>query len=1280
MCEEPCEAPQEWDNTAGKCMCPEGIEPDVNNQCCKNNLLWSPTADEYLIVNTGCGGCPSGMKEANADNGYDGCCDEDHFYTGNGWPIGGGVFNINACGCYEGSRPSNHHTGCCWNADGTIEKYGISYKADAYYDDNGLTPLEGVVNAEECGCPSGFRERQKWVYEQHESITICCDDDYHAIPNGEGLFDNYDYLPREPYCCKDADDNWMTDTQYCCEEGAGGVWKDGVCCWEGMDGTTMDGHVNLACGCPYPNDSIYNGPEYTGANPEKKNDICCTDNGYGFDVGSGKYVLNYLICGCPEGYHEGDVAGVCCSDANNGKDIAGNDHFEACGCPTQGNEQGTYQNNVCCLNHLTWNGTAYEDLSYGCGCPNGYNMQASLDAVDEGGLACCSENKGRVVYYDGEWHELGFAPVACGCPLADCGFAYDGHQYCRNSDGAAMIEVTNEGNAYIAAPQPQLGDGRCPSFGGYEPVSNSNTELHCCYMKDNVPYSAAFPDGMGGKEVGPDCEGDDVVPNVYPWCCPSGTVYLEENSTCIDADDCTTVSADGAFCDTYCQSADASEECCSAQGGTYFTTDGDAGYCCNGTTDVVTNEISTMCCMYQASKGTADTLECCSDDVLGDVGATSGDQTIWAKNLHEQCCLWKGGTWTERESGAAICCTGGVENRPTRELKCCDTTSEHEQSLTWSDGATGTVCVDNGEIAYVSASVDCADSVRKYCFWSCKEDENFGVTKDGYGECCPSNKYPSEFTGSDGKQHIYCCVQNEHASPFIKNGDGWVRCCPDGKEASYNAGVDYALCCGTDEMSTVYYNTDGEKQAICCPNGQVADNYGTCCNSSDLRESMVREGTSSSPVQVCCSTIEGEETSENKYLFPSDTPKTCFWGCLEDCDCTSWCHVPWTYTNVCDVSTHQCTQRGSLQKENVAIQIDSFNKGKITTQIISAMFEEIRGELTQIAGSNVKIIFSTQYERGISEGLSNAFGFVSAGDKKRIFIDALSCDPSTEDGFYHCLAVIVHENVHRVDNITSPKTRDYQDFLTRIYGGCLTEVHATAEAMIKVKLPHVYNGVCYAEDPFGEVDPDGRCTAYKQDPHVTAYEVPYFTDSHWARFWYDLGKDVDDPAWSGGSSALRCFLEEDWLNSDYGKGYMTKYAKEYEIASVDKVKTMTEALRAKQGVPKPEDVENDIIDELGTLICNKYKNESTLCMSCADFVGNPSVRAAIMGQLKDDAVVYGYTHHNSNIATCQDGGDCTPAEESTHCVIDGDENGDCATPEEFMENISDIPVTEFYTI
>ena len=51
------------------------------------------------------------------------------------------------------------------------------------------------------------------------------------------------------------------------------------------------------CGCPQYNGTNYNGPSYEGAAPTIKNGVCCLDNGYGYDTGLEKYVVNAAACG-----------------------------------------------------------------------------------------------------------------------------------------------------------------------------------------------------------------------------------------------------------------------------------------------------------------------------------------------------------------------------------------------------------------------------------------------------------------------------------------------------------------------------------------------------------------------------------------------------------------------------------------------------------------------------------------------------------------------------------------------------------------------------------------------------------------------------------------------------------------------------------------------------------------------------------------------------------------------------------------------------------------------
>ena len=240
-----------------------------------------------------------------------------------------------------------------------------------------------------------------------------------------------------------------------------------------------------------------------------------------------------------------------------------------------------------------------------------------------------------------------------------------------------------------------------------------------------------------------------------------------------------------------------------------------------------------------------------------------------------------------------------------------------------------------------------------------------------------------------------------------------------------------------DGQEYVYLEYDDGALGSCCPSGQVPDSASRCCVEGNIKKGKASDGTDA---HLCCNEIRGSKTSSTPHLF-SDTMGVCYYGCLTNAECTgfTWFGLANTYNNMCDLADHQCKEKQSLSLANLTVNLDGFDSGRISTSVISQMFELIRPQLTAVAGSDVKVVFDTKYQ---DPEFSHANGYVYCGDTKTIHINSLACNPSTEDGFYHCLAIIIHENVHRVDNILAPEVMDYNGLLARVYGGSLTEMHA----------------------------------------------------------------------------------------------------------------------------------------------------------------------------------------------------------------------------------------------
>ncbi|MBQ3695526.1 MAG: hypothetical protein II938_00950 [Alphaproteobacteria bacterium] len=991
---------------------------------------------------------------------------------------------------------------------------------------------------------------------------------------------------------------------------------------------------------------------------EKDGKKYCCNNGGEWDPnshnGNGEYdKVNIPVCDCYGTPAQNGYSG-CCSggyydDGYNRRDVNGNTHWSFSGqnakaCPGQcsvGTYTGSGLNAACCdengLDVVKDQLFGRSEFSKSAVCCSSNNY-ACVDDSNEATCKCCGE-KAKYSTSNGEYccgDETGYEYDSEDNHICQCcpqGYA------CREEKGdAAMCCDVNGTGKNVAGALDMINCG-CPytnkdNYDGPATDEPAQFKNDTCCLSTGYGYDATSEKYVLNLSCGcPDGGkfGDDGV-----TCCKNKQAY--NSLKCDDKNDCYH-DVIPAACGCPEEGAAKTENggCC--LNGMYNDPHIHSGYgeynaeqcraCPNSWRDGLQGIYRKL--VYVESDGH---YACCTDDgrevtgrILNPV-LTESDICACSANASEACCQGKGGRWVSdgSDEGTGICCAIG---------------------------------------------------------------SNQGEDLDGNLEplCCPkflANALPY-LSPLDNKQHYYCCRDDDvDVGPvfWVRPTYESIKCCSAGTHWS---GVDPSKtkgdgeCC-VDGQEYVYVEYDDGAVGSCCPSGQVPDSASRCCVEGNIKKGKASDGTDA---HLCCNEIRGSKTSSTPHLF-SDTMGVCYYGCLTNAECTgfTWFGLANTYNNMCDLADHQCKEKQSLSLANLTVNLDGFDSGRISTSVISQMFELIRPQLTAVAGSDVKVVFDTKYQ---DPEFSHANGYVYCGDTKTIHINSLACNPSTEDGFYHCLAIIIHENVHRVDNILAPEVMDYKGLLARVYGGSLTEMHAWTEGGI-TELGHALRQ-CYNAEDYSLIDSD-ECFDAQEAMEQAEVVCPGCVTEQWARACF---ADTESNRWSNAGNVaadapIRCTMEMNYLNSDmcqqkYIRDQYVKMRKgKYE--SLSSVKSKIRRLVDLQNAPTVAEAYNngDFVTALGNAMWEYYTGSGRkLCTSEEDFVHNERLVASIEAILGDDAVAYGYAQRNSSLDSCAETGECDEADESIHCEEDHfDSLGDCATPEVFEENINNIPQNQIF--
>ncbi len=685
-----------------------------------------------------------------------------------------------------------------------------------------------------------------------------------------------------------------------------------------------------------------------------------------------------------------------------------------------------------------------------------------------------------------------------------------------------------------------------------------------------------------------------------------------------------------------------------------------------------------ICTLKASEVCTQHNLKLFGDDECIECGCPDGGE------VKEQICCKNGYAWDEKaksysESEEACGCPNGQEKDD--EGACC----AKDKMLV--DG--GKKCCNEDE--EVAAGVCCKKNKvitepdgTKLC---CLDDEE--ILK---GSCC----LKTDIVWLNGDEQVCGCPDGQHASEFKQNDKEIKRCCPNGKNALDGSGD----CCTDDKKylatdnKKIYFND--EYEFLTGKYLHPRDNYYLCCDGDIYDYKTYVDGKGLTDIKQCCN---------NGYTgwCPSGVVvslnQQCSCGCNNNFDCNQNIFGLPRKTNIihrCQAD-HTCEDALSFDISGIKVEIQDFEGGKITRNKVERMVQKIRQDLLASTGNDqVKIIFSgnladndLEYQnKGGTWFVSN--GYSVNGDKLVIYINSGACKEM--EGEFQCSATIVHENVHRVDNINQPMWQKGNKPVTQKYQSCLTEIHAQARGALTA-VRNVFEN-CYRYQNAQAYPTCGpslafdklaceKCMAAVKVQEIAVYAGKYYSSGYAQKYY-------SDPKWTQDENCngLVAQLEEDFANSDYAeRSYFGKKRAELRESMghlsfdvLSKISTFRKASEQDQGLfglasrtgflwnkyPSPSSVEG---------IARLYAQNATLCMSPSRFANHPAIQLGANNEnINDLEEAYAFIKVNPD---CSDAGYLTNAcQEKLQCVTDQWRNG-CWPAAEWRSYVDDI---ETYSI
>ena len=548
---------------------------------------------------------------------------------------------------------------------------------------------------------------------------------------------------------------------------------------------------------------------------------------------------------------------------------------------------------------------------------------------------------------------------------------------------------------------------------------------------------------------------------------------------------------------------------------------------------------------------------------------------IIEEGTRKTCCEHSVAT---KADGKKVCCASGqeaIKPKGSSDEICCNADKVVEAD-------TGKICCENDVIVKSDGKKECCAKVTtdksRLCPCKTGEEEVYyfdNEIKTTY-KCCPFDTKPLHFSGE-------CCTPDKtYPETYITKsgyqlGDWWIG----------------------------NYRTSSDSKKKCCTDGTLVD-YETL------------EYSEKKTIKICCDSVPS--CDPGKGVIYQDESGKCQCGCMNNYDC----NLNWKEGDIVHYcqADHTCAKAISFDISGIEVEINNFAGGKFTQKKAEALVRKIRENLLASTGNDkVKMVFSGEF---IDSHLEDTTGYSKNGDKLTIHINAGYCKES-DAGEFDCQATIVHENVHRVDNLVQPKWDEAHRVITNLYQRCLTEIHAQAVgALTKVRagFENCYRykdgGVFPVCAPLKDFDPVAcaRCEGvYKSFIWGESYARKYMN-------YGDAKKYYTDPAWSqdNNCNGLQAQLEEDFTNSPYAeRAYWSERRKDAKYILDQVTPTVLNAVHEVKEASSWDQGLFGMISRTGFLwdssspnlvsdIAQLYSEHATLCMSPQRFMNHPAIQ------------------------------------------------------------------------
>ena len=605
----------------------------------------------------------------------------------------------------------------------------------------------------------------------------------------------------------------------------------------------------------------------------------------------------------------------------------------------------------------------------------------------------------------------------------------------------------------------------------------------------------------------------------------------------------------------------------------------------------------------------------CPKDEAGNQG------TAITKDYQTYCCLnyeqWN--SYFQKYQNGHIFCGCPYGQEVISDDKCCDIAKVIEEG-------TNKTCCEN-EVAneiYGGKKICCAsgevvieneDRTGEVCC------ANVTMTDDGTQKCCEKE--------TSDESRLCPCESGEVKVSYYKAIEKNYKCCPADKQYLTER---YAECCTEDKkyketFPAGLYVPQNESKFWLTGKYLQSSGYGEhCCSNGTLIDYQTIDTLSKEKqtVKMCCDSVPSCDPQKG-VIYQDDSGK-CQCGCMNNYDC----NLNWKEGDIVHFcqDDHTCASGLSFDISGTRVEVRDFAGGKLTREKVENLVKKVRQDLLASTGNDkVKVIFTGKNTGSIDDAL----GYSIRGDKLNVYIKSGAC--KEEGGELLCSAVIIHENVHRVDNVVQPMWGVARKEVTDLYQSILTEIHAQATGalhQVRTALESCYRykdgQILSTCAPLKDFDPKDcqKCVedymAFEwgndfAEKYVNYNDAKkYYTDSDWAQ--------------DNNCNGLQAQLEEDFANSIYAE---TRYyerkrnqCNQMRLAVSSGVRNAISQFKeasfkdiglfgmaSRLGFKWNSNPSPALVSDIAKL----YSEHATLCMSPERFVNHPKIKLGFESEM-----------------------------------------------------------------